>query len=87
MLNPGALKRPRGQEVAEIMLDFIPGPKPAWPDAIEVSAATNWTRVSIRLHVDELEVLAVALDSAVAGADGELSFRPAVDRIGTERLA
>jgi hypothetical protein len=28
------------------------------------------------VHMDELEVLAVALDSAVTGGDGELYLRP-----------
>jgi hypothetical protein len=30
------------------------------------------------MHPDELEVLAVALDTAVTGGDGELYFRPSV---------
>ena len=33
-------------------------------------------RVRLRLHADEVEDLAVALDSAVTGGTGELYFRP-----------
>jgi hypothetical protein len=45
---------------------------------IEVSAASKSVRVRLRLHPDELEVLAVALDAAFTGGDGELYFRPSV---------
>jgi hypothetical protein len=43
---------------------------------IEVTAKAASIRVRLRLHMDELEVLAVALDGAVTGGDGELYFRP-----------
>jgi hypothetical protein len=47
---------------------------------IEVSAKAASIRVRLRLHIDELEVLAVALDTAVTGGEGELYFRPNEDR-------
>jgi hypothetical protein len=47
-----------------------------WPGLIEISTQAASTRVRLRLHMDEIEVLAVALDGAVTGGDGELYFRP-----------
>jgi hypothetical protein len=76
MLNRVGLERSREKEYADVLLDFIPDLEGDWPDLIEVSAATRSTRVRLRMHLDELEVLAVALDSAVTGGDGELYFRP-----------
>jgi hypothetical protein len=74
MLNRVALDR--GQNHADVVLDFIPDLDTSWPDLIEVSARAASTRVRLRLHMDELEVLAVALDSAMTGGDGELYLRP-----------
>jgi hypothetical protein len=74
MLNRVALDREQG--FADVVVDFVPDLDSDWPDLIEVSARTASIRVRLRLHVDELEVLAVALDSAVTGGDGELYFRP-----------
>jgi hypothetical protein len=76
MLNRVALERK--QNYADVLLDFIPDLEGNWPDMIEVSAATRSVSVRLRVHLDELEVLAVALDSAVTGGDGELYFRPKV---------
>jgi hypothetical protein len=44
---------------------------------IELSAGSTSVRVRLRLHPDELEVLAVAFDTAFTGGDGELYFQPA----------
>jgi hypothetical protein len=74
MLNRVALDRE--QRFADIVVDFIPDLDVNWPDLIEVSARAASIRVRLRLHTDELEVLAVALDSAVTGGEGELYFRP-----------
>jgi hypothetical protein len=74
MLNRVALDR--GQKYADVVLDFVPDADTSWPDLIEVSAKASSIRVRLRLHMDELEVVAVALDTAVTGGDGELYFRP-----------
>jgi hypothetical protein len=74
MLNRVALDR--GQNFADVVVDFMPDLDTNWPDLIEVSAKAASTRVRLRLHMDEIEVLAVALDSAVTGGEGELYFRP-----------
>ena len=76
MLNRVALER--REKFADIVLDFVRDPGVAWPELIEVSATSDSTRVRLRVHVDEIEVLAVALDSAFTGGDGELYFRPNV---------
>jgi len=74
MLNRVGLDRE--QKFADVVLDFIPDVDTSWPDLIEVSARAASIRVRLRLHMDELEVLAVALDTAVTGGDGELYFQP-----------
>jgi hypothetical protein len=74
MLNRVALDRE--QRFADVVVDFVPDLDRNWPDLIEVSASAASIRVRLRLHMDELEVLAVALDSAVTGGEGELYFRP-----------
>jgi hypothetical protein len=74
MLNRVGLERKR--DYADVMLDFVPDLEGDWPDMIEVSAESRSVRVRLRVHLDELEVLAVALDNAVTGGDGELFFRP-----------
>ena len=74
MLNRVALDR--AEKFADVVIDFVPDVDTSWPDLIEVSAKAASIRVRLRLHLDELEVLAVALDSAVSGGDGELYFRP-----------
>jgi hypothetical protein len=74
MLKRVALERQ--STYADVEIDFAPDLEGDWPDRIEVSAATRSVRVRIRLHLDEIEVLAVALDNAVTGGDGELYFRP-----------
>jgi hypothetical protein len=76
VLNRVALER--RQKFADIVLDFVPDPRATWPELIEVSTTNDSTRVRLRVHVHELEVLAVALDSAFTGGDGELYFRPSV---------
>lgn len=70
----------REQTFADVVLDFVPDVDGSWPDLIEVSAKAASIRVRLRLHIDELEVLAVALDTAVTGGEGELYFRPNEDR-------
>jgi hypothetical protein len=77
MLNRVALERE--QEYADVLLDFVPDLESDWPDMIEVSAKSKSVRIRLRMHIDELEVLAVALDNAVTGGDGELYFRPKVE--------
>jgi hypothetical protein len=74
MLNRVALDRE--QRFADVVLDFAPDVDTGWPDLVEVSAKAAAIRVRLRLHIDELEVLAVALDSAVTGGEGELYFAP-----------
>jgi hypothetical protein len=73
MLNRVALDRE--QEFADVVLDFVPDVDTSWPDLIEVTAKAASIRVRLRLHMDELEVLAVALDGAVTGGEGVV-FRP-----------
>jgi hypothetical protein len=75
MLNRVRLER--GETSADVVIDFVPDVDPDWPDLVEVNARAASIRVRLRLHVDEIEVLAVALDSAVTGGEGELYFRPA----------
>ena len=70
MLNRVALER--GETSADIVIDFVPDTDPDWPDLVEVNARAASIRVRLRLHTDEIEVLAVALDSAVTGGEGEL---------------
>jgi hypothetical protein len=74
MLNRVSLDRE--QTFADVVLDFVPDVDTSWPDLIEVSAKAVSIRVRLRLHKDEVEVLAVALDTAVTGGEGELYFRP-----------
>jgi hypothetical protein len=74
MLDRVALDR--AETFADVVVDFVPDIDTSWPDLIEVSARAASIRVRLRLHSDELEVLAVALDSAVTGGEGELYFRP-----------
>jgi hypothetical protein len=66
----------REARFTDVLLDFVPDDDPAWPDLIETSASSKSIRVRLRLHVDEIETLAVALDGAVTGSEGELYFRP-----------
>ncbi|MGZ4372594.1 MAG: hypothetical protein ACXVRQ_10410 [Gaiellaceae bacterium] len=75
MLNRVALDR--GETSADVVIDFTPDTDPDWPDLVEVNARAASIRVRLRLHMDEIEVLAVALDSAVTGGEGELYFHPA----------
>jgi len=74
MLNRVALDR--AQTFHDIVLDFTPDTDTSWPDLVDVSAKAASIRVRLRLHVEELEVLAVALDTAVTGGEGELYVRP-----------
>lgn len=74
MLNRVALDREAKH--VDVVLDFVPDPDPNWQDLIEASASSRSIRVRLRLHMDELETLAVALDGAVTGSEGELYFRP-----------
>jgi len=74
MLNRVALDR--AEKFADVVRDFVPDVDTRSPDLIEVSAKAASIRVRLRLHMDEIEVLAVALDGAVTGGEGELYFRP-----------
>jgi hypothetical protein len=80
MLNRVAIDRQQG--FVDAVLDFVADRDPRWPDLIEVTAAGESVRVRLRLHMDELEVLAVAFDTAFTGGDGELYFRPDVEATG-----
>jgi hypothetical protein len=66
----------RQKEYADIVLELSPDDDPNWPDLVEVTARSSSTQVRLRVHIDELELLAVALDNAVTGGSGELYFRP-----------
>ena len=74
MLNRVALDREKA--FTDVVLDFVPDRTGPWPDLVEVAAGTTSTRVRLRAQLDELEVLAVALDGAVRGGSGEVYFRP-----------
>jgi hypothetical protein len=74
MLNRITLERE--QTFADAVIDFVADTDTSWPDLIEISARTASVRVRLRLHMDELEVIASAFDSAVTGGEGELYFRP-----------
>jgi hypothetical protein len=74
MLNRVALDR--AHDYADVVVDFVSAGPDEWPDLVEVSAKSASTRVRLRLHLDEIEVLAVALDNAVTGGEGELFFKP-----------
>ena len=74
MLNRVALEQET--KFADIVLDFVPDDDTDWPDLVEVTASAASIRVRLRLHADEIEDLAVALDSAATGGTGELYFRP-----------
>jgi hypothetical protein len=65
----------REKRFADIVLEFVSDTNVDWPDLIEVSSTSELTRVRLRVHEAELETLAVALDSAYTGGDGELYFR------------
>jgi hypothetical protein len=75
MLNRVAIERQPGH--VDALLDFVPDLEGDWPDIIELRAGSTSVRVRLRLHPDELEVLAVAFDTAFTGGDGELYFQPA----------
>jgi hypothetical protein len=77
MLDRVALDRKK--DYADIVIDFVPDPTVDWPELVEVSATSKSTRARLRVTFDELEVLAVALDSGVTGGEGELYFRLNVD--------
>jgi hypothetical protein len=74
MLNRVALER--GQKFSDVVLDFVPDVDTSWPDLIEVSAKAASIRVRLRLHAEEIEVVAIAFDSAITGGDGDLYYRP-----------
>jgi hypothetical protein len=75
MLNRVELEREKNY--ADVVLDFVPDLEGDWPDKLEVSMESKAARVRLRMHLEELEVLAIALDNAVTGGEGELYFRPA----------
>ena len=75
MLDRVSLERKK--EYVDILLEFSPDEDPKWPDLVEVTARSASTRLRLRVRMDELHVLAVALDNAVTGGSGELYFRPA----------
>lgn len=74
MVNRVAVERE--ERFADVLIDFVRDEDTQWPDLIEVTADKETTRVRLRVHPEEVEVLAVALDSAATGGDGELYFRP-----------
>jgi hypothetical protein len=74
MLNRVAIDRQADH--VDALLDFVPDPEGHSPDMLGVTATGDALVVRLRLRADELEVLAVAFDNAVTGADGELYFRP-----------
>jgi hypothetical protein len=79
VLNRVSLEREK--EYADILLGFGPDDDRNWPGLVEVTARSSSTQVRLRVHIDELDLLAVALDNAVTGGTGELYFRPpAADR-------
>jgi len=63
------------RRTADVVIDFLPDGRSefgrTWSRSVQKAAST---RVLLRLHRDEIEVLAVALDTAVTGGDGELYF-------------
>jgi hypothetical protein len=67
----------REKEYADILLEFSPDKDPMWPDLVEVTARSASTHVRLGVRMDELDVHAVALDSAFTGGSGALYFRPA----------
>jgi hypothetical protein len=73
MLNRVAVDREK--KFVDIVIDFVPDPTVEWPELVEVSATSTSTRARLRVTFDELEALAVALDSAVTGGEGELFFK------------
>ncbi len=73
MLDRVALNRHKAY--ADLVIDYIPEDDPAWLDALEVTASSASIRLRLRLHMDELNVLAVALDTAMTGGEGELYYR------------
>jgi hypothetical protein len=80
MLKRVALERNQEREYADVLLEFASGVQGSWPDLIEASASGSSVRLRLRVHLDELELLAVALDGAVLGGDGELYFSSATSR-------
>jgi hypothetical protein len=74
MLQRVAVEREAG--FVDVLVDFVSDLDPSWPDLIEARAAGTSIRVRLRMHPGEIETLAVALDGAVTGSDGELYFRP-----------
>ena len=74
MLDRVSLEREK--EYADIVLELSPDDDPSWPDLVELTASSSATRVRLRVRIDELDLLAVALDDAVTGGSGELYFRP-----------
>jgi hypothetical protein len=76
MLKRVALERNQERESADVLLEFASDRDGTWPDLVEASASGASVRLRLRVHLDELELLAVALDGAVQGGDGELYFSP-----------
>lgn len=74
MLDRVSLEREK--EYADILLRFSPDDDPNWPNLVEVTARRSSTYVRLRVRIDELDLLAVALDNAVTGGSGDLYFRP-----------
>jgi hypothetical protein len=74
MLDRVAVNRDK-EEFVDLLIDYVPENDPAWRDALELTARPGAIRLRLRLHADELNVLAVALDAAMTGGDGELYYR------------
>jgi hypothetical protein len=74
MLNRVALDR--RETSVDVVIDFVSDVDPDRPGLVELGARAGSVRVRLRLHMEEIEVLAVALDSAVTGGEGELYLRP-----------
>jgi len=66
----------RAEKTGDVLLEFVPDSEGSRPDLIEVSADGGLIRVRLRMRLDELDVLAVALDAAETGGSGELYFEP-----------
>ena len=73
MLDRVSLEREK--EYADILLGFSPDDDPNWPNLVEVTARSASTHVRLRVRIEELDLLAVALDDAVTGGSGDLYFR------------
>jgi hypothetical protein len=79
VLNRVAVER--HSSFVDLLADFEADANPNWPDLVELTAKSGALRIRLRVSPDELEVLAVALDDASTGGDGELFFREGASRM------